>query len=111
MTNDDDIILVMTSCPDADSAQQIAMTLLELRLAACVNILPGARSLFRWEGNIEVSEEHVLLIKTCNSRFAMIEDSIGKLHPYELPEIISVPIASGSTEYLGWIKQSLGYLL
>ncbi len=111
MITEEDIILVMTTCPDADSAQLIAVTLLEQRLAACVNTLPGTKSLYRWEGNIEVAEEFVLLIKTSGSRFALIEDTVKKLHPYELPEIISVPIASGSVEYLDWIKQSLGYLL
>ncbi len=111
MSRPEEYILVITTCPDAAVAENIARALLDQRLAACVNLLPGGVSMYHWEGAIERAEEIVLMIKTSRSRYALIEDSIRKLHPYELPEVISVPIEAGSEEYLGWIKQSLGYLL
>jgi periplasmic divalent cation tolerance protein len=96
--------IVLTSCPNAQIAEQIAQALVEEGLAACVNILPPMRSIYRWKGKIEDSSEHLLIIKSAVARFPTICDRVRSLHPYELPEIIAVPIADGLPEYLAWLN-------
>lgn len=97
-------LLVLTHLPDVASAQALATALVEARLAACVNILPAGRSVFRWQGKMETADEVPLLIKTVQSRYAALESAIRAHHPYELPEIIAIPIARGLPNYLGWIE-------
>lgn len=96
-------LLVLTNLPDATSARALAGLLVESRLAACVNILPSCRSVYRWEGRIEEAEEVPLLIKTTTDRYTALEMAIREQHPYELPEIIAVPIERGLPAYLNWI--------
>lgn len=96
-------LLVLTNLPDAASAQALAILLVEQRLAACVNILAPARSVYRWEGRITNAEEVPLLIKTSTARYAALEEMILNHHPYELPEIIAVPIELGLPGYLAWV--------
>ncbi len=97
-------LLVLTNLPDAEAAQTLATLLVEERLAACVNILAPARSVYRWEGRIESAEEVPLLIKTTDARYAALEAAIRSHHPYELPEIIAIPIALGLPDYLAWVE-------
>lgn len=99
--------LIYCTCPDMETAEQIARRLLTDELAACVNILPGVRSIYRWQGEVETAQEHLLLIKSQQARYAMIEAAIKAMHPYEVPEIIAVAIDNGSTEYLQWIDSCL----
>lgn len=99
--------LVLCTCPDAATAQRLAEALVAERLAACVNILPGLNSVYFWEGRVESAPELLLLIKTETSRFAAIRDLLQEHHPYELPELIAVPVLEGSPAYLGWITASL----
>jgi periplasmic divalent cation tolerance protein len=99
-------LLVITTLPDADSAASVASSLVERRLAACVNILPAATSVYEWEGEIHQDPEHVLLIKTSEARYERLETALMELHPYELPEIIAAPITQGLPAYLHWIKES-----
>ena len=96
-------LLVFTSLPDAASAQTLAETLVEQRLAACVSILGPARSLYRWSGKLTQAEEVPLLIKTQAARYPALEAAIRSLHPYELPEIIAVPVEFGLPAYLAWV--------
>lgn len=96
-------LLILTSLPDAASAQTLATMLVSERLAACVNVLAPCRSVYRWQGAIESTEEVPLLIKTTAARYADLEAAIRTAHPYELPEIIAVPIAHGLPEYLRWV--------
>lgn len=96
-------LLVVTNLPDRESAEKLAALLVERRLAACVNILAPCASVYRWRGEIQRDEEHPLLIKTAQDRYAELEASIRANHPYELPEIIAVPIAQGLAAYLQWI--------
>ena len=96
-------LLVFTSLPDAASAQTLAETLVEQRLAACVSILGPARSLYRWSGKIEAAKEIPLLIKTQAARYPALEAAIRSLHPYELPEIVAVPVEFGLPAYLAWV--------
>ena len=97
-------LLVLTNCPDAGVAETIASTVVEARLAACVNILPPARSVYRWQGKVESAEEVPLLIKTTQERYAAVEVEIRARHPYELPEIIALPIDRGLPAYLQWVR-------
>lgn len=96
-------LLVLTSLPDQDSAQALAATLVTERLAACVNILPSCRSVYRWQGAIESAQEVPLLIKTTTARYAALEAAIRARHPYELPEIVAVAATHGLPEYLRWV--------
>lgn len=99
--------LIYCTCPNQESAQQIAQRLISDRLAACVNMLPGVSSVYEWQGQIETAQEHLLLIKSPKAHYAAIEAVIKALHPYELPEIIAVAIETGSAEYLQWIDSCL----
>jgi len=101
----EDSLLVLTNMPDAQSAQDLARHLVELRLAACVNILPGVQSVYRWDGAIEEASEVTLLIKTMRGRYAEIEAVIKQRHVYQIPEIIAVSIENGLPAYLDWMAQ------
>jgi periplasmic divalent cation tolerance protein len=96
-------LIVITNLPDRDCAATLAAYLVEQRLAACVNILAPCRSVYRWQGKIEQAEEVPLLIKTTTERYAAVEAAIRQRHPYELPEIVAVPIGCGLAEYLAWV--------
>ena len=99
--------IVLSTCPDPASADQLANTIIEHGVAACVNIVPGIRSLYRWQGKVESSQEQLLLIKTHKSQYNSLQQLIRNKHPYELPEIIAVPIEAGLPEYLSWIDNNL----
>jgi periplasmic divalent cation tolerance protein len=96
-------LLVFTNLPDRASAERLADLLLEQRLAACVNILAPCRSVYRWKGAVQHDDEHPLLIKTSAERYAALEQALRQGHPYELPEIIAVPIEQGLPAYLDWV--------
>lgn len=98
--------LVLNTCPDGQTARAIAAALVEERAAACVNIVPGVRSVYRWQGSIEEDEEQLLLIKTTSDKYPLVEQTIQGRHPYEVPEIIAVSLASGLPAYLSWIGES-----
>ena len=106
MEEADQYQMVLCTCPDKESAQLIAEQLVGQELAACVNILPGVISVYRWLGNIEESQEHLLIIKTVSDVLEELVNTINDLHPYELPEVIGVPIESGSLDYLNWISEN-----
>jgi periplasmic divalent cation tolerance protein len=99
--------LVLCTCPDQATAQNIAEQLVDRQLAACINILSGITSVYQWQGKRENSQEHLLLIKTTHAAYEILEQTLTNLHPYELPEIIAVPIARGSDAYLDWISQQV----
>jgi len=98
-----DKIVVMTTCDSEMLAEQLARHLLEHRFAACVNILPKARSIYRWQEKIEDASEWVLLIKSRRDLFAALRAEIQRLHTYEIPEVIALPVVDGSEAYLGWL--------
>jgi len=97
-------LLVITSLPDQASAEILAALLVGQRLAACVNLLAPCASVYRWQGKIEQAQEYPLLIKTTEDRYAALEASIRANHPYELPEIIAVPVTQGLPAYLQWVE-------
>ena len=98
-----DAILVLTTCPDEATAGRIAVDLVEAGLAACVNRVSGVRSTYRWKDRLEDEPEVLLIIKTLASRYQTLEMRLKSLHPYEVPEIIALPIVGGSPEYLSWL--------
>jgi periplasmic divalent cation tolerance protein len=98
-----DALLVFTNLPDADSARGLAKHLVAERLAACVNILAPCQSVYRWQGEVTDTLEVPLLIKTTEARYAALETAIRKHHPYELPEIVAVPLSHGLPAYLDWV--------
>jgi periplasmic divalent cation tolerance protein len=102
-----DYCLILCTCPSHDVAERIASTLVSRHLAACVNILPQVTSVYFWKGKLENDQENLMLIKTEFNRYTDVERCIIEQHPYELPEVIAVPVQHGSNEYLTWISQCL----
>ena len=100
------VYLTYCSCPDASIAEEIARTLVNEGLAACVHCLPSGLSIYRWQGQIEQTRECTLLIKAPAVNYPALEARIRALHPYELPEVIAVPLSAGLPEYLDWIRES-----
>jgi periplasmic divalent cation tolerance protein len=98
------IQLVLTTCPSPRVAKRVARALVEERLAACVNILPIAQSVYRWRGKVESAREWLLVMKTRVRDYAALERRLRALHPYELPEVVAVPVAAGFARYLAWIN-------
>ena len=98
-------IAVLTNLPDSDSAFNLARAVVQLRLAACANVLSPATSFYRWEGREEQATEHPVLIKTTDARYAELERAIKRLHPYTLPEIIAWPVEMGLPAYLEWVEK------
>lgn len=96
--------LVLSTCPDDSTARALAESLVTERLAACVNIVPGLRSIYRWEGRIESAEECLLIAKIRRSVFDDVSTFLDQRHPYEVPEIIAVPVEAGSSAYLQWLS-------
>jgi periplasmic divalent cation tolerance protein len=103
-----DKIVVLVTCASAWQARKIARVLVESRLAACGNVLEApVRSVYRWKGKVESAEEFLLILKTLRRHFAAVERAVRQLHTYDVPEIIAVPIAGGSRDYLQWISESV----
>lgn len=98
------VITVLTNLPDSESAFNLARTLVAKRLAACVNVLAPATSFYRWEGHDEEAREIPVIIKSTSERYPELERAIREAHPYELPEIIALPVAQGYGRYLGWVE-------
>lgn len=101
-------LFVFCNAPDRDCAELIADRLVERRLAACVNILAPCQSVYRWQGRVEHEQEVPLLIKTTREAYAGLEAEIHALHPYELPEILALPIDQGLPAYLAWLASEVG---
>lgn len=100
-------LVVLCTCPDGAPAAHLAETLVGDGLAACVNRLPGVVSNFRWEGRVQQEAETLLLIKTTEDRLEALTARITDLHPYELPEVVAVPVLGGLEQYLDWIRTSV----
>jgi periplasmic divalent cation tolerance protein len=99
----DVVLIVQTTCPDAAVAARIAGALIDARLAACVQVLPGVTSTYRWEGALERADEVAVLIKTTAARYAEVEAAVRALHPYAVPEIVAWPVSAGLPAYLQWV--------
>lgn len=101
--SEDEVLLVLTNLPDQDSAQRLAQAIIAEQAAACVNILAACTSVYRWQGRVESASEVPLLIKTSRPAYARLQELIRKHHPYELPEIIALPVSAGLPAYLAWV--------
>ena len=100
-----DVLLCLTTCPDPDSAERLAEALVAEHLAACINLIPGLRSIYRWQDAIQRDAEVLLLIKTTRARYPALQARLPQLHPYELPELVAVEACSGLPAYLDWVAE------
>jgi periplasmic divalent cation tolerance protein len=100
-------LVVFSTFPDADTAARIARTLVEEKLAACVNMVPTVRSIYRWEGKVCDEAETLAVIKTTAERYAALAARIAELHPYQVPEVIALPLADGHPPYLAWLAEQV----
>ena len=100
-----EVLIVFTNLPDRSSAERIAEALVTANVAACVNVLAECTSIYRWQGKIEHNHEVPLIIKTTRTAYPLLESTWRKLHPYELPEIVAMPVTTGLHEYLEWVVQ------
>jgi periplasmic divalent cation tolerance protein len=102
-----DKIVVLSTCASPEDAARIARSLVEKKLAACVNVMPAVRSFYRWKGVVEDNQESLLVIKSSRGLFDQLRAEIEKLHSYEVPEVIALPIVDGSEGYLEWLDREL----
>ena len=103
-----DKLVVLVTCSSAAEARRIARAVVEARLAACVNILPGGvTSVYRWKGKVKSARERLILVKTSRKHLAKLRAAVERLHSYDVPEFIALPIAAGSPKYLAWLEESL----
>jgi periplasmic divalent cation tolerance protein len=98
-----DALVVLVTTPSPERAAEIARTVVEERLAACGNVVPGLRSIYRWEGKVQDDAEALLVLKTTRARFEALRDRVLALHPYAVPEVIALTVEAGSAAYLAWI--------
>jgi periplasmic divalent cation tolerance protein len=98
-----DALVVLVTAPTPERAAELARALVEERLAACGNVVPGLRSIYRWEGKVQDEAEALLVLKTTRARFAALRDRVLALHPYQVPEVLALPVEAGAERYLGWI--------
>ncbi len=99
-----EFVVVLVTTPDADVAAELAKALVAEKLVACVNILPGLRSIYAWEGKVCDAREVLCAMKTRRALFAAVRERVAALHPYEVPEIIALPLVEGSAPYLAWLR-------
>jgi periplasmic divalent cation tolerance protein len=102
-----DFQIILCTCADPEQAERIARRLVELQLAACVNIFPGVQSIYRWQGAVESAAESLILIKTSARHRNEVQSTIAGLHSYEVPEFLVLPVSGGSESYLAWLDASL----
>jgi periplasmic divalent cation tolerance protein len=100
-------LVVLSTVGKAEDAERIGRALVERGLAACVNVLPAVTSIYRWKGKVEKDEERLLVIKTRAERFEALRQALVSLHPYEVPEVLALPIAAGHQPYLDWLDESV----
>jgi len=102
-----DKIVILSTCETEQQASSIARRLVEERLAACVSIVPGAKSIYRWKGAVEEAGEFILMIKSRRELFPQLRAELEKIHSYEVPEVIALPVVDGSEAYLGWLEREV----
>ncbi len=104
----EDVVVVLVTCATAEDAARIARHVVEGRQAACVNILPQIRSIYRWEGKIEDDAEQLLIMKTTREMFEALSTAVREVHPYAVPEVIAIPVTDGYDGYLRWVLENVG---
>jgi periplasmic divalent cation tolerance protein len=100
-------IVVLSTCSSAAEAERLAHLLVEQRLAACVSVVPGVRSFYRWQGSVDCSTEWLLLVKSSRSLFAALTTALEQAHSYEVPEVLALPVVEGAANYLNWLASGL----
>ena len=105
---DDDAVLILCTAPNADDAASLGRQLVERRLAACVNVVDGLRSIYRWRGEVQDEPEALLIVKTRREVLTDLERWLREAHPYEVPEIVALPLVGGSAPYLQWVLEQTG---
>jgi periplasmic divalent cation tolerance protein len=103
----DDVHIAFCTCPDVGTAESLATALVEEGLAACVNLIPGLVSVYRWQGRTERDAEILLMIKTQRARLDAMTERLCQLHPYDVPEVIAHPVTDGNDAYLNWVRQCI----
>lgn len=103
-----DALVVLVTAPTAEQAVELARVLVDERLAACGNVLAGVRSVYRWEGSVHEDAEALLVLKTTRARFEALRERVIALHPYQVPEVLALPVEAGSADYLAWIAAETG---
>ena len=102
------VVIVLTTFPTDQDPQPFARALVGESLAACVNVLPPMQSIYRWQGRVEQAGEHQLVIKTSGTRLQALKARLADLHPYDVPELLVIPVADGGEEYLRWVAEAVG---
>ena len=102
------VSLVLTTAPDTEVAERIARVLVEERFAACANVLPGVTSVFRWEDAVQREGEVLVFLKTTVDGVGALRDRLVELHPYDVPEVVALPVTSGHPPYLAWVREEVG---
>jgi len=100
----EEVLVILTTWPDAEKARAAARVLIDERLVACANIVPAVEAIYRWEGNIETASEALMILKSTIGRYVELETRIKALHPYEVPEIVALPVSDGLIAYLRWVQ-------
>ena len=103
----EETLVVFTTFPDQDTARRIVRTLIEERLIACGNLVPGVESIYRWKGEVETSNEVFAVLKTHQGKYVAMEDRLKELHPYEVPECLALPVSDGLRDYLNWVTETV----
>ncbi len=103
-----DVVILLSNFPDADAARKAVRTLVEGRLIACGNIIPGVESIYEWKGTLETSAEVLVVCKTTAESAASVQTRLRALHPYEVPEILQIPVSAGCPDYLAWVEAQCG---
>lgn len=100
-------LVCLCTCPSLEVARELAHAVVDARLAACVNVLPGVTSVYRWEGEVREDAEVLLCVKTTEAAYPQLEEMLARRHPYELPEIVAVPVTTGLPRYLSWLRDAV----
>jgi periplasmic divalent cation tolerance protein len=103
---DKEFIVILSTCPDVATAERLSRALVEASLAACVNVVPGVRSIYRWNDAVQADEEALMIIKTTVARLEAAREHLVALHPYEVPEVVALPVADGHHPYLSWVASA-----
>jgi periplasmic divalent cation tolerance protein len=103
--SDDELLLVLSTAPDRQTAERIGRTLVEEQLIACANLIPGLHSIYRWKGEVQAEPEVLILMKTRRGRFAALRERLPRLHPYQVPEVLALPVADGLDAYCRWVVE------
>jgi periplasmic divalent cation tolerance protein len=101
-------LVILCTCPDEETATRLGSGLVRKHLAACVNVLPGIRSIYLWQGTVNADSEVLMVIKTVREKYQQLEDWLGENHPYDVPEIVALPVGRVSAQYFAWIEDCVG---